>query len=43
MKKLEISENDNFGSLYAKLKELSSGFTIDTIESIKNGLKQSSI
>ena len=38
-KELEISENDNFGSLYTKLKELSSGFTIDTIESIKNGLK----
>ena len=38
-KELEISENDNFGSLYTKLKKLSSGFIIDTIECIENGLK----
>ena len=38
-KELEISENDNFGSLYTKLKKLSAGFIIDTIESIENGLK----
>ena len=38
-KEVEISENDNFGSLYIKLKKLSSEFIIDTIESIENGLK----
>ena len=38
-KELEISENDNFGSLYTKLKKLSSSFIIDTIECIENGLK----
>ena len=38
-KELEISEIDNFGSLYTKLKKLSAGFIIDTIESIENGLK----
>ena len=38
-KELEISENDNFGSLYTKLKKLSSGFIIDTIECIESGLK----
>ena len=37
-KELEISENDNFGSLYTKLKKLSSSFIIDTIECIENGL-----
>ena len=38
-KEIEISENDNFGSLYTKLKKLSSSFIIDTIECIENGLK----
>ena len=41
-KEVEISENDNFGSLYNKLKKLSFTFIIDTIESIESGLKPTS-
>tara|TARA_Y100000813_G_scaffold197907_1_gene184283 strand:+ start:589 stop:1533 length:945 start_codon:yes stop_codon:yes gene_type:complete len=41
-KEIEISENDNFGSLYNKLKKLSFTFIIDTIESIESGLKPTS-
>lgn len=41
-KEVEISENDNFGSLYKKLKKLSFKFIIDTIESIESGLKPTS-
>ena len=38
-KEIEISEDDNYGSLYNKLKKLSFTFIIDTIESIESGLK----
>lgn len=41
-KEVEISKNDNFGSLYNKLKKLSFTFIIDTIESIESGLKPTS-
>ena len=41
-KEVEISENDDFGSLYNKLKKLSFTFIIDTIESIESGLKPTS-
>ncbi len=41
-KEVGISENDNFGSLYKKLKKLSFTFIIDTIESIESGLKPTS-
>ena len=42
-KEIEINEDDNFGSLYEKLKKKTGNFILTTLECINNGVRKSQL